>query len=257
MPASDLPPGQKSAPTSQPAIAGTWKMAFKDEFDGKTLNPVWHTAQWWDQTLTAPKGELESYDATGATVSGGQLHLTARVDKRYHSPYVSGLVMTGGYRYATTPQKTFSFQYGYIEVKAKVPAGQGFWPAIWMMPASYHDSNGEIDVMEVLGSDPTKVYFTIHHLALNLYQQFTKVGADLSADFHIYGVDWEPDHVAWYLDGAAIGTCTNPSLIPHEPMYPIMNLAIGGDWGGPPDSSTRFPASMDVDYIRVWQPATK
>jgi len=231
-------------------------MAFDDEFNGTTLNPVWHTAQYWDHTVTVVgKGELEAYDASGVSVSGGQLHLTARADSEYGVPYVSGLVEAGGDIY-NSAQKTFSFQYGYMEVSAKAPAGQGLWPTIWLMPASHQDGDGEIDVAEVLGGDPTKAYFTAHHLALNnLQQQFTKVGADLSAGFHTYGVDWEPDHITWYLDGVPVGTLTNPLLIPHEPMYPIMNLAVGGTWGGPPDTSTQFPASLDVDYLRIWQSA--
>jgi beta-glucanase (GH16 family) len=254
-------PPTTAAPVTQPdpPIAGNWKMAFDDEFNGTTLNPVWHSGQWWDQSTTIPTGggELEAYDPSGISVSGGELHLTARADSQYGpaTPYVSGMVTTGGYRYATSRQSTFSFQYGYMEVRAKIPSGQGLWPAIWMLPASYSDSDGEIDVMEVLGNQPNKAYFTLHHLALNLSQQFTETGADLSAGFHTYGVDWEPDHITWYLDGVAVGTCTNPSLIPQEPMYPIMNLAVGGDWPGPPSRTTQFPASMDVDYIRIWQPA--
>jgi len=252
----DAPVAQKASQSSQPPVPGNWKIVWRDEFNGTALDPVWHACQWWDSDVTVVrKDELEAYDASGVTVSGGQLHLTARVDNRHGVPFVSGLVMTGGER-ANPARPKFSFQYGYLEVRARVPAGQGFWPTIWVMPASYQDSNGEIDVVEVLGRDTTKAYFTVHHLALNEQQQFIQVGADLSAGFHTYAIDWEPDHITWYLDGVAVGTCTNPSLIPREPMYPIMNLAVGGNWGGPPDGSTRFPASMDVDYIRVWQAAT-
>jgi beta-glucanase (GH16 family) len=68
-------------------------------------------------------------------------------------------------------------------------------------------------------------------------------------------VDWEPDHISWYIDGQLYGTTTNTSLIPAEAMYPIINLAVGGAWGGNPDASTQFPATMDVDYIRVFQKA--
>lgn len=115
-------------------------------------------------------------------------------------------------------------------------------------------SDGEIDLMEVLAHDTTTSFSTVHHAALDEQQGFAaKAGAVLSAGFHTYGVDWEPDHITFYLDGAAVGTVTDPTLIPHQPMYPIMNLAVGGTWGGPPDARTQFPATMDVDYIRVWQ----
>jgi beta-glucanase (GH16 family) len=259
--APTTPPSTTTSPVTEPdpPLSGHWNTVFDDEFNGTTLNPVWHSGQWWDQSTTIPAGdgELEAYDPSGVSVSGGELHLSARADSQYGAatPYVSGMVTTGGYRYATSPQSTFSFQYGYMEVRAKVPSGQGLWPAIWMLPASYADSDGEIDVMEELGSQPTKAYFTVHHLALNLNQQFTETGVDLSAGFHTYGVDWEHGYITWYLDGVPVGTCTTPSLIPHEPMYPIMNLAVGGEWPGAPSSTTPFPASMDVDYIRIWQSA--
>jgi beta-glucanase (GH16 family) len=228
-------------------------LSFDDEFNGTTLNPIWHPTEVWEHTATVVgQGELEAYDASGVTVSGGQLHLTAREDTQYGVPYVSGLVTTGGDN--TDPaQPKFAFQYGYMEVSAKIPKGQGFWPAIWMVTNNWSD--GEIDVMEALDGDTNKAYFTIHHAAIGESQGFTKAGADLSAGFHTYGVDWEPGYVTWYLDGVAVATCTNPSLIPNQPMYPIMNLAVGGTWGGPPNSSTQFPSSMDVDYVRVWQSA--
>src|SRR5262249_245320 len=156
------------------------------------------SAQWWDQSATVVgKGELEAYDASGVSVSNGALHLTARPDSQYGVPYVSGLVMTGGFRYATGNQSRFSFQYGYMEVSANAPAGQGFWPAIWLMPASYDDAN-EIDVMEVLGGNTKQGFFTVHQGDRS--DQRTETGADLSAGFHTYGVDWEPDHITWFLD---------------------------------------------------------
>jgi beta-glucanase (GH16 family) len=252
--AATAPTSSSSDATPTPPIAGNWQMIFDDEFDGTTLNPVWHTAQYWDHSVTVVgKGELEAYDASGVSVSGGQLQLTARADDQYGVPYVSGLVMTGGDQ-SNPAQPTFNFQYGYLEVSAKIPKGQGLWPAIWMMPASYQDQDGEIDVMEVLGGNTTQPYFTVHRFGQ--MEQHTLIGADLSAGFHTYGVDWEPNKITWYLDGVAVATCTNPSLIPQVPMYPIMNLAVGGDWGGPPSSTTQFPATMDIDYIRVWQCTT-
>lgn len=234
-----------------PPVAGNWHATYDDEFNGTSLNPVWHTAEVWDHAVTVVgQGELEAYDASGVSVSDGQLHLTARKDNQYGVPYVSGLVTTGGDQ--TNPaQSTFSFQYGYMEVRAKIPAGQGLWPAIWMVASNWSD--GEIDLMEVLAGDPHSAFSTVHHAALNESQGFAKVGADLSASFHTYGVDWEPDHITFYLDGVATATVTEPSLIPHQPMYPIMNLAVGGAWGGPPNAGTQFPATMDIDYIRVWQ----
>lgn len=245
-----VPPADSG--TTTPPIAGNWTQIWGDEFNGTTLNPVWHTAQYWDTTTTVVgQTELEAYNGKADTVSNGMLHITATKDGSYGGQYLSGLVMTGGIADDPASPK-FSFKYGYLEVRAKLPAGQGLWPAIWMMPASYQDGNGELDVMENLGNDMTTAYGTVH---LHGQQQHTYHGADLSAGFHTFGMDWEPDHITWYIDGKAYGTTTDTSLIPTVAEYPIMNLAVGGSWGGNPDSTTPFPATMDIDYIRVWQKA--
>jgi beta-glucanase (GH16 family) len=238
---------------STPPLAGNWNMTWHDEFEGTTLNPVWHAAQYWDRDHTiVGQGELEVYDPSAVSVSGGMLHLTAREEEMYGMPYASGLVQTGGYDGDPSLPK-FSFQYGYMEVRAKIPSGQGIWPAIWMMPASYNDGNGELDVLEVIGSEPNVANFSLHRNGS--HQTRTWTGADFSQDFHTFGVDWRPDHVTWYVDGVARLTMTDPTLICPEAMYPILNVAVGGDWPGAPDATTRFPATMDVDYVRVWQQA--
>lgn len=243
-----VPPGM-----TPPPIAGNWSQTWGDEFNGTSLNPVWHTAQYWDgSTTVVGQGELEAYNAAADSVSGGALHITATPNTNYGAQYLSGLVMTGGESDNSSYPK-FSFQYGYMEVRARIPSGQGLWPAIWMMPASYKDGDGEIDVMENLGQDPSTVYGTVH--VHGQQQQHTFHGIDLSQGYHTYAVDWEPDHISWYIDGQLYGTTTNTSLIPAEPMYPIINLAVGGSWGGNPDATTPFPATMDIDYIHVWQKA--
>jgi hypothetical protein len=254
LPPAPPPVGPVVPPANAPPpIAGTWNQVWGDEFNGTSLNPVWHTAQYWDHTTTVVgQGELEAYNAAADTVSGGALHITATPNTSYGAQYLSGLVMTGGEN-DNPSYPTFNFQYGYMEVRAKIPQGQGLWPAIWMMPASYKDGNGEIDVMENLGQDTTTAYGTVH--VHGQQQQHTFHGIDLSQGYHTYAVDWEPDQISWYIDGQLYGTTTNASLIPAEPMYPIINLAAGGTWGGDPNASTRFPATMDIDYIRVWQKA--
>ena len=126
-----------------PALPGNWRLVFHDEFAHAALDPVWHPAQYWDHDLTVVGGdELEAYDPSGLSTSDGVLHLTARRDAQHGVPYVSGLVMTGGEK-ALPASPKFSFLYGYLEVRAKLPAGRGLWPAVWMMPASYNDDNGE------------------------------------------------------------------------------------------------------------------
>lgn len=255
-PAVDPTPGDSGADPIPPPVGGDWRMVFRDEFDGAALGDVWHTAQYWDSDHTVVGGaELQAYDATGVSLSDGLLHLTARPDNAYGVPYVSGLVQTGGDD--NVPAKpTFNFRYGYLEVRAKMPAGQGLWPAIWMMPASHDDDNGELDVLEMIGSDPTTAHFALHRNGTGTADEW--LGANLSRTFHTFGVDWQPDHVSWYVDGIERARVTDPALICPEAMYPILNVAVGGDWAGVPDATTQFPASMDVDFVRVWQrpPAT-
>jgi len=242
-----------SDPVPPPPVNGDWNLVFRDEFAGPQLDPVWHTSQYWrsDYTLGGP-GELQAYDATGASVNDGVLSLTAREESKYGRDYVSGLVQTGGDSHVSG-EPTFSFKYGYLEVRAKLPTGQGIWPAIWMMPASYNDPNGELDVLEVIGSEPDNANFSLHRNDVGNTHEWR--GPDFSRRFHTYGVDWQADHVSWFVDGVERARMTDPALICPEAMYPILNVAVGGDWPGAPDSTTVLPATMDVDYVRVWQQA--
>jgi hypothetical protein len=251
-PSPDPPPPYDPTIIGPPRLPGDWQMIFADEFDGPLLSPVWRTAQHWDSDHTiVGGGELQAYDASGVSVSDGMLHLTARPEEKYEGvPYVSGLVQAGGDDGAPEVP-TFSFLYGYLEVRAKLPPGQGLFPAIWMMPANYSDQDGELDVLEAIGSDPSRANFFLHRNGLVVGEEW--LGANLSSGFHTFGVDWQPDHVTWYVDGVGRATITDPELICPEAMYPILNLAVGGDWPGPPDSTTPFPASLDVEFLRVWQ----
>jgi hypothetical protein len=222
-----------------PPLPGAWSLAFRDEFAGQALEPVWHTAQYWDHDLTVVgEGELQAYDPTGVSAAGGMLRLTARPDDRHGVPYVSGLAMTGG-EAALPASPRFGFLYGYLEVRAKVPAGKGLWPAIWMMPASFNDDAGEIDVLEVFGDQPSHARFTVHRG--HPQEGHGWDGPDLSADFHTYAVDWQPDHVAWFVDGVERARTTRADLVCREAMYVILNLAVGGPTAGRPTPPPRFP----------------
>ena len=249
-PEPDPTPTPDPTNVSRPPVEGDWNMIFNDEFTGTTLDPVWHPTQYWDTNFTVVDDELQAYDRTGVSVSGGMLHLTAREEAKHGRRYVSGLVQTGGNDTASDEPR-FSFRYGYMEVRAKLPSGRGIWPAIWMMPASYNDRNGELDVVEVIGSEPGEANFSLHRNGRHNTDAWD--GPDFSEGFHTFGVDWQPDHVSWYVDGVERGRMTDPDLISPEAMYPILNVAVGGDWAGAPDDTTAFPATMDVDYIRVWQ----
>jgi hypothetical protein len=242
-------PGTQGANTPTPPIAGNWSLTFADEFNGTSLGGVWTPHQYWNNGPTAGEG-LEESDPANVAVSNGALHLTARVDNSFGPAYTGGLVQTGGIAADATVPK-FSFLYGYAEARIEVPAGAGLWPAFWMLPASHHDNNGEIDVVEMYDADPTTVDGTVHRFGAQ-QQHADSTGTDLSGNWHTFAVDWEPDHITWYLDGAAYATTTNKSLIPTEAMFPIFDLAVGGH-NNAPTASTPFPAVMNVDYIRIWQ----
>lgn len=253
-PLPDPPPLYDPLAVGPPPLDGRWEMIFRDEFDAPILDPVWRTAQYWDSDHTiVGGGELQAYDASGVSVSDGVLHLTARPEEKYAgTPYVSGLVQTGGDDDDPAASK-FRFLYGYLEVRAKLPAGQGLWPAIWMMPASYDDAQGELDVVEAIGSEPNVANFSLHRRGLSDGHEW--LGADLTSDFHTFAVDWQADHVSWFVDGVERARTIDPALICPEAMYPILNLAVGGEWAGAPDASVPRPASMQVDFVRIWQQA--
>lgn len=163
-------------------------------------------------------------------------------------PYTSGLVNTF---------HSFNQTYGYFEMRAELPAGQGIWPAFWLLP---QDGTWppEIDVLEMLGHDPTTLYTTVHSLAPgqtpgnHTMSQGVSSVADMSSGYHTYGVDWQPDMLTFYFDGHEVYQTPTPTDL-DKPMYMIANLAIGGSWPGDADATTPFPARMNIDYIRAYQ----
>ncbi|MGU3537531.1 family 16 glycosylhydrolase [Methylobacterium sp. A54F] len=167
--------------------------------------------------------------------------------------YTSGLINTF---------HDFSQTYGYFEMRAELPAGQGIWPAFWLLPTD-GSWPPEIDVMEVLGDAPGTLYTTVHSEASGAVafpdgryqsQGITQVG-DTSDGFHTYGVDWQPDSLTWYFDGREVYRTATPADL-DGPMYMIANLAVGGTWPGSPDATTPFPAEMRIDYLRAYRAVT-
>lgn len=152
----------------------------------------------------------------------------------------------------------FSFTYGRVEICARMPSGKGLWPAFWLLPAD-KTWPPEIDVFEVLGHDTRRLHVTAHS-SLNIpagarsAQKGTElVTADLSDNFHVYGITWTKDNLVWSLDDQIVfSTPTPPDM--HKPMYLLVNLAVGGSWPGSPDASTHLPANLLVDWIQVKQP---
>ena len=243
--------------------ADDWRLVFSDEFNDTLLNTKnWTTCYWWDDAgcTNAGNHELEWYLAKNVKTIAGNLNLTAQKEtvlgtKGKTFNYTSGMV-TSGLDYSELPRSPrFSFQYGQVEVRAKLPSGKGLWPAIWLLPKP-PKSRPEIDIMEVLGDSKNFLRVHLHYTGSNGNAaeegKNIQVG-DLSKAWHVYGVRWEPDAIKWYLDGVEVWHYNKAKNIPNEPLYLLMNLAVGGDFPGEPDKETQFPAEFLVDYVRVWQ----
>ena len=159
---------------------------------------------------------------------------------------------------ATINSFPYAQNYGVFAISAKLPAGNGIWPAFWLLPAD-KSWPPEIDVMEVIGREPSTLYTSVH---TNIPKKETALGQgtdthrDLSAAFHEYAVDWGPERIDWYFDRKLVYSQPTPPDL-HKPCYIVANVGVGKPtvWGGAPDSSTHFPATMQVEYIKVWQRA--
>ena len=237
---------QAAGPRPGPALL------LDEGFDRASIDPsLWGTCYWWGCTIDA-NDELEWYEASQVRVAGGHLNLVAEPgpvttedDGTY--PYRSGMITTGPEE-EDGPAR-FSFRYGSVEARIRVPAGKGLWSALWMLPAE-GDSEPEVDILEVLGHDTTRSHHTLHPEGDGEELAKERSGPDLSGGWHVYRLDWSPGELRWFVDGTQVFLVKGED-VPDVPMYLMANLAVGGWWPGPPDEATRFPATMAVDYIRV------
>jgi beta-glucanase (GH16 family) len=243
------------------------ELVWSDEFEGDELD----TSRWEAQTGTGtgyglPAGwgnnELQYYQPENATVADGFLTITARQESVSSSEYTSARLRTLG-RAAWT--------YGRMEMRAKMPIGQGLWPAFWMLPSDTRyggwAASGEIDVVEYLGSEPNLIHGTIHfgdRWPNNSYAQssYELESGSFNEDFHVFGIEWERGEIRWYVDGILYGSQSDWFSTAGDYPAPfdvdfhiLLNLAVGGNWPGSPDSTTTFPQELVVDYVRVYQSA--
>ena len=244
---------------------GNWTMIFHDEFNGTALDTSKWTTCYFNFTVgngcNHNQGELELYQPNNVVVSNGTLKLRAERQTLIASngktyDYTSGMISTGPTA-SNQNHSRFAFQYGYMEMRAKIPAGKGLWPAFWTLPTDL-SWPPEIDVFEILGDAPNVINMHYHYPTASGGDGDSGAkwaGPDFSATWHTYAVDWEPHAITWYVDGIARRSYTDDSHIVSKPMYLIANLAVGGDWPGSPDRTTRFPSTFEIDYIRVWQRA--
>jgi beta-glucanase (GH16 family) len=245
-----------------------YSLKFEDDFSGKTLNK-----KYWNYERHQPgwvNNELQEYveNKKNIYLKDGNLIIqpVKTTDKRGNVSYTSGRI---------TMQGKVTAKYGIIEARIKVPQGQGYLPAFWMMPdnESLYGSwplCGEIDIMEVLGSEINKSYSTLHFGEPHTQKQVSKVltDGDFANEFHTFSCEWNPDEFRYYVDGNYIGSVTewftkkqndsDPVTFPapfDQPFYVILNVAVGGNWPGYPDETTTFDekAQMAVDYVRIYQ----
>jgi beta-glucanase (GH16 family) len=237
------------------------EIVWSDEFNGPANTPP-DPGKWTYDLGNGVNGwgndELQDYtDSTENVFLDGEGHLVIRALKN-GSRYTSGRIKTKG---------KFEFQYGRVDARIKIPAGQGIWPAFWMLGANFPETDwpdcGEIDVMENIGKEPSVVHGTIHgpgYPPAGVSARYELAGgAPFSRDFHVFSADWTPGAIRFYVDGRAYATFTQADLpaggkwVFDHPFFMLLNVAVGGKWPGPPDESTMFPQTMLVDWIRVWQ----
>jgi len=258
-----------------------WEVVWADEFDyeGKPDSNKWNYDIW-------PAHKVNSEDQTytdrlkNVHVKNGNLIITAHKETLGNAKYTSGRIHALG---------KGDFLYGRVDVRAKLPAGQGTWSAIWMLPSNPYKyatscqenedwqgsstcdawpNSGEIDIMEHVGYDMQTIHGTVHNKAYywaNWEQRKGSIeGQNVEQAFHLYSVEWTPESITVFFDNTPYFFYRNESsgwrAWPYDhPYHIILNLAIGGMWGkagGPIDDSI-FPVSMEVDYVRIFKPLTQ
>jgi beta-glucanase (GH16 family) len=240
----DAAPDAKQAKRPLTIEKKGWTLTFHDEFDGNTLDRKKWIDSYPGNERTHSNNEQQYYAEDGWEVKDGILRFKAEKRAMGGMPYTSGMVSSYG---------KFAQEYGWFEIRAKFPKGKGMWPAFWLLPET-KAWPPEIDVLEILGHEPDKVYMTNHWKnadGKHEYKGDSWKGLDFSADFHTFALEWSPDAIVWYVDDVERYRTT--ANVPHEPMYILANLAVGGDWPGMPDDATPFPGYMDIDYIRVYK----
>lgn len=230
-----------------------YKLVWHDEFSGDALGSDWtyelQNAGWVNN-------ELQYYvnDGKVTTLSDGALNITCYKND-------AGRICSGRV-YAC---RNTGWKYGWIEARIMLPKGKGTWPAFWMMPVNYKSwpEDGENDIMEEVGYNPNYVSSTIHCNAYNnggtAKEHKEKYVANAEGGWHTYACEWTEDYLAYYIDGEKYYSYTPDNKTKtywpfSEPFYVILNLAWGGSWGGLKGvDETALPATMKVDYVRVFQ----
>lgn len=244
---------------------GALTLVWSDEFNLAQLDPrTWYFEGGDGSQYGIPgwgNNELQWYLPDSAELRDGRLVITARMESRSGKNYTSARINT---------RDRFAFRYGRIEARMKLPKGQGLWPAFWLLPQDQAygtwAASGEIDIVEArnLGSaGGNTIYGTLHFGGRSPNNVFSgeqyRVATDVTADFHVYALEWDETEIRWYVDGILFAvrntwsTTAAPFPAPFDkPFYILLNVAVGGNFPGSPAASTEFPVSMEVDYVRVY-----
>jgi beta-glucanase (GH16 family) len=239
-----------------PEISG-WSLIFDDEFDRAGAPDP---SKWTPELGYVRNEEAQYYTARGDNlrVENGMLVIEAHRERYQGFSYTSASITTLDHE---------QFLYGRVEVRAKLPGGLGTWPAIWLLGSDINEVGwpacGEIDIMENVGHEPKRIYGTVHTPAYNHTLKTSKGGSiDVEApseQFHLYALDWSKDRVEFFVDGRRYFTFENEgggnAVWPFDkPQYLILNLAIGGSWGGERGiDDGLFPHRYLIDYVRVYR----
>lgn len=230
-------------------IKKEYKLVWQDEFEGLDLDTT-----KWNYEVNGDGGgnnELQYYTKLkeNCFIDDSCLVIQALKKDYLNKKYTSARINSTG---------KGDWKYGRFEVKAKLPYGQGLWPAIWMLPTEWvyggWPLSGEIDIMEELGQNNKKIYGTIHfgdpHQSSG--GEYTLPNADFSNDYHVFAIEWLPSQINWYVDSTLFFS-TKIGKPFDQKFHFVLNVAVGGNWPGSPDATTHFPQQMKIDYVRVYQ----
>jgi hypothetical protein len=237
-----------------------YELVWSDEFRGAQLN----SDKWTHEIGTGNNGwgnnELQFYRSENTYIHNNEyLVIEARRENFGGRQFTSSRIITS---------EKASFKYGRVDIRAALPRSQGIWPALWMLGDSFWQrgwpSCGEIDIMEMLGHQPNKIYGTAHW-GPNFNQRqfkeksiFSGGGGNFHQQFHVFSIIWQEDRIEWYMNDQLFNTLTpldmNGFDYPfNDSFFFIFNIAVGGNWPGNPDQTTLLPQHLIVDYIRVFQ----
>lgn len=230
------------------------KLVWEETFNGKTLDEkVWNfeLGDGCPNICGWGNNERQVYTKDNYRLEGGKLIITA---KKEGDKYTSTRITTAAKK---------EFQYGYIESRAKLPVGQGIWPAFWMLGSNIKQVGwpkaGEIDILEYVGKEPDMVFTSLHTQASHgetINTKKTKI-EDIEEGFHTYGINWTKEKIEFYVDNNLVYTFAPENKTVDtwpfsQPFYFIVNVAIGGNFGGPAVDDTIFPQEFAIDYIKVY-----